>query len=354
MGSSVNTDATPAGGSSSGYTPPAGSVDEAASRLMGLLSDTPSEDQQPATAQPEQAPKKKEPTAAEPEQAPAAPNADGEPTASESEPAKSGEESAPEGTADATPRYTVKIDGQDVDVTLEEALKGYSRTQDYTRKTQQHAEDRRQFEATKAQELAALTADRQQLKAELERVQEAVKAFTPSEPDWELRKLQVPAEQLAQEVADWQRNQKILKGIESRRAELAAQTDAEESAQRQRDLVAEHQKLQAAIPDFADPDKGAKLRQDIIDYGVSMGIPEDVLADVRDHRYVLLLHKAMQYDKAQQAKPKIANKIEQTLTTAAPGNRNPAPKPSKLDQAKSRLQRSGRIEDAAAALMEII
>jgi hypothetical protein len=351
MGSSVNPETTPA----AGYTPPAGSLEEASSRLMGLLSDTPSEDQQPATAQPEQAPPKKDPKAApEPEQAPAAPDAESNTEAPASEPAKTTDESEPQTDLDATPRYTVKVDGQDVEVTLEEALKGYSRTQDYTRKTQQVADERKQVETLKAQELAALAAERQQLKAELDRVQEAVKAFTPSEPDWELRKLQVPAEQLAQEVADWQRNQKILKGIEARRAELNAKAEAEGQAQLQRDLAAEHEKLQAAIPDFADPEKAAKVRQEIVEYAVSMGIPEEVLNDVRDHRYVVLLHKAMAYDRAQHAKPKIANKIEQTLTTAKPGNRNPAPKPSKLEEAKSRLQRTGRVEDAAAALMEII
>ncbi len=33
--------------------------------------------------------------------------------------------------------FTVKVDGKEVSVTLDELQKGYSRTQDYTRKTQQ-------------------------------------------------------------------------------------------------------------------------------------------------------------------------------------------------------------------------
>jgi hypothetical protein len=36
--------------------------------------------------------------------------------------------------------FTVKVDGKEVEVTLDELQKGYSRTQDYTRKTQQIAE----------------------------------------------------------------------------------------------------------------------------------------------------------------------------------------------------------------------
>jgi len=40
--------------------------------------------------------------------------------------------------------YTVKVDGKEIEVTLDELQKGYSRTQDYTRKTQQVAETRKQ------------------------------------------------------------------------------------------------------------------------------------------------------------------------------------------------------------------
>lgn len=43
--------------------------------------------------------------------------------------------------------YLVKVDGEEVEVTLDELQKGYSRTQDYTRKTQALAEQRKEAEA---------------------------------------------------------------------------------------------------------------------------------------------------------------------------------------------------------------
>ena len=52
--------------------------------------------------------------------------------------------------------FSVKVDGKEVEVTLDELQKGYSRTQDYTRKTQQIAEARKQTEA----ELQAVRAER--------------------------------------------------------------------------------------------------------------------------------------------------------------------------------------------------
>ena len=47
--------------------------------------------------------------------------------------------------------YTITVNGEDVDVTLEELKSGYSRQSDYTRKTQELAENRNQL--SKAQQL---------------------------------------------------------------------------------------------------------------------------------------------------------------------------------------------------------
>jgi hypothetical protein len=58
---------------------------------------------------------------------------------------QSGEEEEPE-EQEQPQTFTVKVDGKEVAVTLDELQKGYSRTQDYTRKTQQIAEVRKQVE----------------------------------------------------------------------------------------------------------------------------------------------------------------------------------------------------------------
>ena len=47
---------------------------------------------------------------------------------------------------DMAEAFVVKVDGKDTEVTLDELLAGYSRHSDYTRKTQQLSEDRKQLE----------------------------------------------------------------------------------------------------------------------------------------------------------------------------------------------------------------
>ena len=55
-----------------------------------------------------------------------------------------------------TPRYYVKIDGEEQEVTLEELRNGYQRQADYTRKSQALAEQRKAYEAN----LQAITSER--------------------------------------------------------------------------------------------------------------------------------------------------------------------------------------------------
>ena len=77
--------------------------------------------------------------------------------------------------------FTVKVDGKEVEVTLDELQKGYSRTQDYTRKTQQIAEVRKQTEA----ELQAVRAEREQYAQLLSALEAQVQQATQPNIDWD-------------------------------------------------------------------------------------------------------------------------------------------------------------------------
>ena len=61
------------------------------------------------------------------------------------------EEEEPQQETQEEPKYKVKVDGQEVEVTQEELLRGYMRQSDYTRKTQQLANQRQQIEQLYAQ-----------------------------------------------------------------------------------------------------------------------------------------------------------------------------------------------------------
>lgn len=79
---------------------------------------------------------------------------------SETEPAQEQQEEQPEETqpesdnqqtTEEEPKYKVKVDGEEIEVTQDELLRGYMRQKDYTQKTQALAEQRRQFEQYRPQ-----------------------------------------------------------------------------------------------------------------------------------------------------------------------------------------------------------
>ena len=77
--------------------------------------------------------------------------------------------------------FTVKVDGKEVTVTLDELQQGYSRTQDYTRKTQQIAEVRKQVE----QESQAIRAERAQYAQLLGALEQQVQQAAEPQIDWD-------------------------------------------------------------------------------------------------------------------------------------------------------------------------
>ena len=76
---------------------------------------------------------------------------DSESKAQEEEQPTETEEETHEEETDEEPKYTVKVDGEEIEVTQDELLRGYMRQKDYTQKTQQLAEQRRQFEQYRPQ-----------------------------------------------------------------------------------------------------------------------------------------------------------------------------------------------------------
>lgn len=327
-----------------------GSLDSAGRALMDLLSDD-SETEQTTETPPEQRPKKETTHPPKPaaEQAPAA---EEEPSAPEGEQAKDNEtDESPE--VSAQPRvFTVKINGQDHEVTEDEILRGYSRTQDYTQKTQALAEARKQFEAT---EVAPVRVERAQYRDALTDLRKAIEAQTPAEPNWAQVRASLPLEDYVKAKDAWEERSKQIAAVkaEEQRVNALEQQDAAKGFHEF--LQAEHQALVSARPEFGDKEKGPAIREELTEFAQARGFTPEQVHQVTDHRLVLLLHDAMQYHKAQTKAPEIRNKIERAIESSKPGaSSSTRASPNKLANAKARLEQSGSIDDAGAAIAHLI
>ena len=240
--------------------------------------------------------------------------------------------------------FTVKVDGKEVAVTLDELQKGYSRTQDYTRKTQQIAEVRKQVE----QETQAIRAERQQYAQLLGALQAQLQV---SEPQVDLERL------YHEDPIEWVRQKEVLRERQEKAYAIQAEQQrlsyvGQQEQQRAMEVHLESQKdaLLAALPEWKDPKKAKAEKALVLESAKSVGFSDDDLKSVYDHRLVLLLRKAAMYDQMVSKRQGIKPVVNNGPRTAKPGAAGRVSTTTESTRAKQRLAKTGRVDDAASAI----
>jgi len=272
-----------------------------------------------------------------------------EPVESEEIEAQEDEESAEvEGDEEVEeqPVYRIKAAGEEKDVTLDDLVKSYQLGADYTKKTQEIAEQRKAIEA----ERSAIEESRQLRDAYAQRLQaiEQFLAQQQSEDDLESLKETDPIG-YAVKVAELSQKEKQLYAVRAEQQRLAQQQQAEYQQNLQRFVQTEMAKLSQTLPEFSDPEKGQSIRSDLRKFATSIGYSDEELSQVYDSRHVQVLYKAMQYDKLMQSKPQITKKVNEAPKMLKPGvAKAKSSEADALKKEKARLRSSGRVADAAA------
>jgi hypothetical protein len=254
------------------------------------------------------------------------------------------EESEESEEQDQPQTFTVKVDGKEVAVTLEELQKGYSRTQDYTRKTQQIAEVRKQVE----QETQAVRAEREQYAQLLGALQAQLQS---SEPQVDLDRLyhEDPIEWVRQKEVLRERQEKAY-AIQAEQQRLSQLSQQEQQRAMEAHLESEKDALLAALPEWRDPKKAKAEKALVLESAKSVGFSEDDLKSVYDHRLVLLLRKAAMYDQMVSKRQGIKPVVNNGPRTAKPGAAGRVSTTTETTRAKQRLAKTGRVDDAASAI----
>ena len=256
------------------------------------------------------------------------------------------EEETEEGEQPQT--FTVKVDGKEVSVTLDELQKGYSRTQDYTRKTQQIAEVRKQAE----QETQAVRAEREQYAQLLGALQAQLQS---SEPQVDLERLyhEDPIEWVRQKEVMRERQEK-LGAIQSEQQRLSQVSQYEQQRAMEAQLASQQEALLAALPDWKDPKKAKAEKALVIESAKAAGFTDEDLKSVYDHRLVLLLRKAALFDQMVSKRQGIKPVVNNGPRTAKPGAAGRVSTTTESVRAKQRLAKTGRIDDAASAIEHLL
>lgn len=278
----------------------------------------------------------------------------------ETPPAEKKDEPPPPPQPKPTDEYRVlNADGTEETVTREEAMRRGLRQADYTRKTQDVAEQRK----LAAQERAEIAERGRKYVEGLEKVKGALQALT-TEPDWNDLRSRVTPEEFTRQHAAWQSRKARLDALEAE-AESTSKTLLEERVrQREAHITDEARKFATAVPDFvAEGEKGIAFREGMYKAAEAIGFDRQMVDDTVDHRLLILLDKARQLDaikaaaapKPKPATPPSAGKPQPKPKVAAPGAATAQPaaqstKDKQREAAAQRLGESGSVEDAASLI----
>jgi hypothetical protein len=238
-------------------------------------------------------------------------------------------------------KFKVKVNGQELEVTQDELVRGYQREQDYSRKTMELGEARKAHDT----EVQAVRQEREtygkllpQLRSYIEnqygsKELEDLRDTNPGE--WAARSQEL-REQHAATVAE-----------EERLAEAEKKHQADEFAAKRK---AEMQTLAEKLPALKDP----KYAKALVEYIKGQGASADELEGLVDHRIWLAFDKARRFDALEARRPKAQARAETVKTAQPGGGQRQQSKVTEITRSKQRLAKTGRVQDAAAVFERML
>jgi len=321
-------------------------LQDAAAAFTGLLDREDGTPPPADTADPPEAPEQGEGDAnAESQPEETAPEASSEGDAESEEAADTSDEAQDEAPK-AEPVYPVKVNGKVEHVPLEELLKGYSRTRDYTQKTDALATDRNVFQ----QERSEVLKERQQYAVLLTALQKQLQMGMQEEPDWEALYAQDPL-QWAKVRDDWRTRQEKAAAADFELQRINTVQAEERRRAQQVENIEGKKRMLEMMPAWKNPTQWESDRVRIIEYGQAQGYSVAEIQNANDPRAVVILNKARLWDEAQANKPKPTT--QRTGPQVASAGSAPVANNQNM-RARQRLAQTGSVADAAKVFMGLI
>ena len=250
-----------------------------------------------------------------------------------------------EAQAEDTVLYTVKVDGKEEQRTLDQLKQGYAGQSAIGRGLQENAQVRKQLDQEKA-----LFQQQQQQFLQLHQQAQIGGLQAPTPPTRELFEsdpIGYMEEKLKYDESKAQYDQNLFQMQQMQQQQAQHQTQAHQSyLQEQAEILKQH------IPEIADPEKGEKLKGELMNVGMEYGFTADEMSAVSDARYVRALNDARKYRalvakrKSTQAKGEKARPV-----VKAGAKKRQDGNVATRKKAQSRLQKTGSIDDALSLIL---
>jgi len=255
--------------------------------------------------------------------------------------------------------YTVKVDGTEREVSLNELLNGYSRQSDYTKKTQQLSQERQgmaQLQQQWQQEMIAAQTERQQYIDALGQVvnQSMTGLEEYANIDWETLKEDDPIAYVTRRD-EFREAQENVRAMQGQQAYAMQQQDAEMQNAIQYRTREEMGMLVQKVPEWKDKETRQELTKNLREYATGQGFSPEEISSLIDHRSLIVLMKAQKYDAMQNSdvkSKKLKNKPK--VVRSGTGTTSKATSKSKRAAKMKRLQSSGHVDDAVSILEDMM
>jgi len=318
------------------------SVEQAAERISAIHKEQPEQPEQPAASAEPDAPSTHEPEIGE-----------SETTLSEIAEAL---EIEPDALLQKL-KTRIKVGDDEREVSLSELRDTYATGSEAALHYEEMQRQRQTFESERAEYLQRRDAEIGQLGMMLQYVEQQLLG-EHAKIDWPTLRQTDPA---AFSAMKHEYNDRYAQ-IQAIKEGLSAQIQQEAIAARQQaflgqreHLMSEVGKLREAIPEFADKQQAKALIQDIREYLSEHGYPEERINSITDHRDLLVIRDAMKYRELKAKRVDIANRVKGAPKLLKPGFSVPTNAKARASADKwARLRKTGRVEDAAAVLRDLI
>lgn len=246
--------------------------------------------------------------------------------------------------------YTVKVDGEEVEVTLDELQNGYSRQQAYTKRSMELAEQRKAFEAEQAETRQIRDAYAQQLDQLAAQIQQT----TQQEPDWRALAETMSERDLFLYKAEWDQQKEYQKQVQAEQQRIAAERSREQEQELRKHLEVQRTDMLNRIPAWQDEEVREAERREVITYAQKrIGFSEEEIANASDARAIELLYKAWQWDQLQEKKPAAKKRTRKAPKMAKAGRPKTKREVANRSQreARKRFESAGTVDAAVEYLM---
>ena len=241
--------------------------------------------------------------------------------------------------------HRVKVNGQELEVSLNELKSGYSRDSDYRQKTHSLSLERKNLE----EEKGVLRQTYDTKLRELDELMQSANSFISQGSEVDLKAMYEEDPQAAAKLDFQMRQQR------EHLASLRQKSEAVKQQQYNQFLNEQKQLAEQAIPELSNPQKASdlkvKMRNTLSDYGFN----DQEIGSLSDHRFLKVLKDAIDYRNLKDAKPIVQKKVVNAPKVVKSGTASSESSKRSVIQSKlGRLKKSGKIQDAHSAILEII